>query len=383
MLVTAFAASIGGLATPVGTPPNLIGIALLRQQADIDITFDRWMLVGLPMVILVLAGLFAIFHFLAVRGMTVVEGSADLVRDELRKLGAITRGQRNVMADVTVIHEIVPRGLPYTVIGAVNDLKAAAVSADQNALLEETEKFQGKLSFFEAPTEPTEIHATQVALEEFINGVKARNAVPVSSAFRIQRFVVPEFTNKISKFNSGSLKDRLGRFILTLRDMLEVAPRAYTYLNDLMTVEVNNVLNHALGLEEYTISNFAEDYFELCTTVEEEHSESVFQRLTAAVSFSLGSIELGYEGDVLEVRHSYRIMGLPISLSSFDLSGASGELYRATASNVPELFGLIKAMDKDEAWAGKGKTYLFGADGVLFEVIASVWDEGFFTLVRV
>lgn len=98
MLVTAFAASIGGLGTPVGTPPNLIGIALLRQQAGLDISFDRWMLVGVPIVILVLAGLFAMFHVLAVRGVTIVEGSADLVRDELRRLGPVTRGQRNVMA---------------------------------------------------------------------------------------------------------------------------------------------------------------------------------------------------------------------------------------------------------------------------------------------
>ena len=97
MLVTAFAASIGGLGTPVGTPPNLIGIALLRQQAGIDISFDRWMLVGLPIVVLVLAGLFAIFHVFAVRGMTIAQGSADLVREELRKLGPVTRGQRNVM----------------------------------------------------------------------------------------------------------------------------------------------------------------------------------------------------------------------------------------------------------------------------------------------
>ena len=97
MLMTAFAASIGGLATPVGTPPNLIGLALLRQQAGIDISFDRWMLVGVPMVILILGGLFVIFHTLAVRGVTLAEGGAELVREELRKLGPLTRGQRNVM----------------------------------------------------------------------------------------------------------------------------------------------------------------------------------------------------------------------------------------------------------------------------------------------
>ena len=97
MLMTAFAASIGGLATPVGTPPNLIGLALLRQQAGIDISFDRWMLIGIPMVVIVLGGLFVIFQLAAVRGVTFAEGGAELVREELRKLGPLTRGQRNVM----------------------------------------------------------------------------------------------------------------------------------------------------------------------------------------------------------------------------------------------------------------------------------------------
>src|SRR3989338_1067334 len=32
MLMLAYAASVGGIATPVGTPPNLIGIALIQQQ---------------------------------------------------------------------------------------------------------------------------------------------------------------------------------------------------------------------------------------------------------------------------------------------------------------------------------------------------------------
>jgi di/tricarboxylate transporter len=31
MLITSFAASIGGLATPIGTPPNVIGLGFIRQ----------------------------------------------------------------------------------------------------------------------------------------------------------------------------------------------------------------------------------------------------------------------------------------------------------------------------------------------------------------
>nr|MDQ3068139.1 DASS family sodium-coupled anion symporter [Acidobacteriota bacterium] len=128
MLMTAFAASIGGLGTPVGTPPNLIGIALLRQQAAIDITFDRWMLLGVPVVIVVLIGLFAIFHLFAVRGVTLGEGSAELVRGELRKLGPVTKGQRNVIAAflTTVVLWLLPGVFAMTGTGASGFARAYA-----------------------------------------------------------------------------------------------------------------------------------------------------------------------------------------------------------------------------------------------------------------
>ena len=51
MLMTSFAASIGGLATPVGTPPNLIGIGFIRSQLGVEIAFFRWMLIGVPVVV--------------------------------------------------------------------------------------------------------------------------------------------------------------------------------------------------------------------------------------------------------------------------------------------------------------------------------------------
>jgi sodium-dependent dicarboxylate transporter 2/3/5 len=128
MLVTAFAASIGGLGTPVGTPPNLIGIALLRQQAGIDITFDRWMLLGLPVVLVVLAGLFVIFYIFTVRGVTIGERSAELVRAELRKLGPVTRGQRNVMLAffTTVLLWLLPGVFAITGQGSSSAARAYA-----------------------------------------------------------------------------------------------------------------------------------------------------------------------------------------------------------------------------------------------------------------
>lgn len=60
MLLTAFAASVGGLATPVGTPPNLIGIGMIKQQLEVELPFFRWMAFGTPLAILMLA--FLVFY---------------------------------------------------------------------------------------------------------------------------------------------------------------------------------------------------------------------------------------------------------------------------------------------------------------------------------
>lgn len=46
-------ANIGGIATPIGTPPNAIAIAALRKQG-IDIAFSTWMTMAVPLVILML-----------------------------------------------------------------------------------------------------------------------------------------------------------------------------------------------------------------------------------------------------------------------------------------------------------------------------------------
>jgi sodium-dependent dicarboxylate transporter 2/3/5 len=54
LLGTAFGATIGGVATLVGTPPNAFLAAFLADNYDIEISFARWMLVGLPVTIIML-----------------------------------------------------------------------------------------------------------------------------------------------------------------------------------------------------------------------------------------------------------------------------------------------------------------------------------------
>ena len=49
LLMTAFAASVGGIGTPIGTPPNLIGIGLINRLLGVDINFFQWMSLGVPL----------------------------------------------------------------------------------------------------------------------------------------------------------------------------------------------------------------------------------------------------------------------------------------------------------------------------------------------
>ena len=110
MLITAFGASIGGMATPVGTPPNLIGIGMLERISGVDITFFQWMLIGVPAAALMFACVALQFHFVGARQVTVGADSTQMVRDELAKLGALSRGQRNVLMafGLTVVMWIAP-----------------------------------------------------------------------------------------------------------------------------------------------------------------------------------------------------------------------------------------------------------------------------------
>ena len=98
MLITSFGASIGGMGTPVGTPPNLIGIGMLQKLAGVNITFFQWMLIGVPAMVLMFgAGRAPVLFRRGARHVRVDAGSTQMVRDELAKLGRVSRGQRNVL----------------------------------------------------------------------------------------------------------------------------------------------------------------------------------------------------------------------------------------------------------------------------------------------
>ena len=96
MLITSFAASIGGMGTPVGTPPNLIGKGYL-QQAGFNLSFAGWMALCVPIMVVIMLFAIVFLAWPASRAITIDEAARKAVRDELTKLGRFGPGERNVV----------------------------------------------------------------------------------------------------------------------------------------------------------------------------------------------------------------------------------------------------------------------------------------------
>jgi sodium-dependent dicarboxylate transporter 2/3/5 len=110
MLITSFGASVGGLATPVGTPPNLIGIGLIERVGGRKISFLEWTALGLPAALILFAVVAALFVWTCGRGLQLSSGGRAVVAAELTRLGRLTRGERNVLIafGVTVFLWVAP-----------------------------------------------------------------------------------------------------------------------------------------------------------------------------------------------------------------------------------------------------------------------------------
>jgi solute carrier family 13 (sodium-dependent dicarboxylate transporter), member 2/3/5 len=94
MLSIAYAASIGSVATIIGTPPNGIMAGYLAAQG-MPIGFGQWMLLGLP-----LASIFMVVAWLLLTRVLFtldaqeLPGGAQVIRSELADMGPMNRGER-------------------------------------------------------------------------------------------------------------------------------------------------------------------------------------------------------------------------------------------------------------------------------------------------
>lgn len=95
LLGVAYAASIGGIGTIVGTPPNLLVKGYLLETMGVDISFVQWMAFGVPVVLLMVPAAWYVLTHWAFRIDSAGSGhGAQIVREELAAIGRITVPER-------------------------------------------------------------------------------------------------------------------------------------------------------------------------------------------------------------------------------------------------------------------------------------------------
>lgn len=98
MLGIAYAASIGGVATLIGTPPNAILAGIVEKTYGISISFTDWMLFGLPLSLIMLAlTWFYLTHVLFRSDMAGLPGGRQSIMQALAQLGAMKREEKQVL----------------------------------------------------------------------------------------------------------------------------------------------------------------------------------------------------------------------------------------------------------------------------------------------
>ncbi|MFQ5643400.1 MAG: SLC13 family permease [Thiogranum sp.] len=97
MLGIAYAASIGGIATLIGTPPNAILAGVVDEMYGIDLGFGSWMLFALPLslLMLLLSWLYLTRIAFPVHAMAL-PASTGLIGQQLESLGGMTTAEKRV-----------------------------------------------------------------------------------------------------------------------------------------------------------------------------------------------------------------------------------------------------------------------------------------------
>lgn len=140
MLGIAYGVTIGSMATLIGQPPMALMKAYLGSEQGYDMGFGTWMLVGVPVAAVMLFVAWLVLTKIVFRtSLEQIPGGADLMRDELAKLGRLTTPERRVGAifllaifcwvAVPFIAQIpaVAQALPF--LGTIDDTQVAMAAA--------------------------------------------------------------------------------------------------------------------------------------------------------------------------------------------------------------------------------------------------------------
>lgn len=132
MLSIAYSASIGGVATLIGTPPNLVLAGIVQEIYDIEITFSKWILIGLPVSIIMLAICwYYLTHLAASFKQQSFPGGRQEIQRQIEKLGPVSYEEKLVLSVfiLTAVAWITRSFLLNAFIPALDDTIIAIIAA--------------------------------------------------------------------------------------------------------------------------------------------------------------------------------------------------------------------------------------------------------------
>jgi len=97
MLSIAYAASIGGIGTLIGTPPNVVLAGFAELLLDMDINFQNWLMIGLPLVITLIPTTWWLLITMNPPEMNNLAGSKMILKEKIKSLGKLKGGERNTL----------------------------------------------------------------------------------------------------------------------------------------------------------------------------------------------------------------------------------------------------------------------------------------------
>ncbi|HSC52978.1 MAG TPA: DASS family sodium-coupled anion symporter [Phnomibacter sp.] len=98
LLSIAYASNFGGIATLIGTPPNVVYSAYLKKQYNYNFQFADWMMIGTPIAFLLMGSLYLMLTKVLYRRQPKNDHTArQTIHNELQQLGPITTPEKRVL----------------------------------------------------------------------------------------------------------------------------------------------------------------------------------------------------------------------------------------------------------------------------------------------
>ena len=90
----AWGAGIGGIITPVGSPPNAIVVGMLRERLDYRVGFLPWVEVFLPVAVVAMVAMYLVMRYILRPQLAGWKVSTTFAEEALRKLGPLRPGEK-------------------------------------------------------------------------------------------------------------------------------------------------------------------------------------------------------------------------------------------------------------------------------------------------